>query len=146
MDRPCCACGGRCGARWQRAVHDSWDYKVGHWAGRCALPDEQQRPYNHAAAYAFLIDGYVKDVYSVERFLRLLEQHVTTPGMELPSMRADVRALLEDLLTRTRATSGAPDHPRPRQGDAALRDACRAVLRRLDAIIHAHQGAADGRA
>lgn len=40
---PCPICGGRCGARWQRALFDSQDENLAHWYGRCALPEEEQR-------------------------------------------------------------------------------------------------------
>jgi hypothetical protein len=44
MERPCPVCDGRCGTRWLRAVVDSHDSGLGHWAGGCKLPrDEQQR-------------------------------------------------------------------------------------------------------
>jgi hypothetical protein len=43
MERPCLVCGGRCGARWQRALFDSQDENLAHWYGRCALPEEEQR-------------------------------------------------------------------------------------------------------
>ena len=37
MDRPCLACGGRCGARSLRSIHDSQDERVGVWAVKCAF-------------------------------------------------------------------------------------------------------------
>lgn len=43
MERPCYFCGGRCGAVMFRAVSDSNDSGLGHWAGRCALPEDEQR-------------------------------------------------------------------------------------------------------
>jgi hypothetical protein len=44
LDCPCPRCGGLCGMRWQRAVMDSHDLKIGHWYGRCGLPQEKQKP------------------------------------------------------------------------------------------------------
>ena len=43
MDRHCLICDGRCDARWQRAVSDSNDSRIGHWAGRCNLPPPEQQ-------------------------------------------------------------------------------------------------------
>ena len=43
MERPCYFCGGRCGAVMFRAVSDSNDSGLGHWAGRCKLPEDEQR-------------------------------------------------------------------------------------------------------
>lgn len=43
MERLCLVCGGRCGAVMLRAVSDSNDSGLGHWAGRCKLPDDEQR-------------------------------------------------------------------------------------------------------
>ena len=43
MDRACPICGGRCGARFLRAVSDSNDSAISHWAGRCKLPEAEQR-------------------------------------------------------------------------------------------------------
>jgi hypothetical protein len=43
MEAPCLVCGGRCGAVWLRAVSDSQSEHLGHWAGRCRLPVEEQR-------------------------------------------------------------------------------------------------------
>ena len=40
MERPCLFCGGLCGNRALRAVSDSNDSHVSHWAmGRCRLPE-----------------------------------------------------------------------------------------------------------
>jgi hypothetical protein len=142
LDMPCPACGGRCGSRWQRAVADSHEYKLGHWAGRCALPDEEQRPYNHAAAYAFLIQGYVDGVYSVERFKRLYAEHLRTPGQQPATMRADVRAVVEGLFERLSGVTAAAH-----DGGAAppdLSGACRTALQRLHKIITAHRRPARG--
>ena len=38
MERPCLYCGGKCGAVMLRAVSDSNDSGLAHWAGRCHLP------------------------------------------------------------------------------------------------------------
>jgi len=38
LDIACLQCGGRCGARWHRAVMDSQDEKDAHWVGECKLP------------------------------------------------------------------------------------------------------------
>jgi hypothetical protein len=43
MTRPCAVCGGRCGASMIRAVSDSNDSGLAHWAGRCNLPEAEQR-------------------------------------------------------------------------------------------------------
>jgi hypothetical protein len=43
MERPCMICGGRCGLMMVRAVHDSNDYRLSHWAGACRLTKEEQR-------------------------------------------------------------------------------------------------------
>ena len=43
MERPCLVCGGRCGAQMFRAVSDSNDSGLGHWAGACRLPPDEQR-------------------------------------------------------------------------------------------------------
>jgi hypothetical protein len=43
MERPCFLCGGRCGLVMLRTVSDSNDSGLGHWAGRCRLPEEEQR-------------------------------------------------------------------------------------------------------
>jgi hypothetical protein len=43
MTRPCTICGGRCGVVMRRAVSDSNDSGLGHWAGRCNLPPDEQR-------------------------------------------------------------------------------------------------------
>ena len=40
MQRPCYICGGRCGMLNLRAVSDSNDSGIGHWAGACKLPNE----------------------------------------------------------------------------------------------------------
>lgn len=37
LERPCPMCDGRCGARWQRAILDSYDFGVAHWVGQCLL-------------------------------------------------------------------------------------------------------------
>lgn len=37
LQRPCLICGGECGRLWQRAISDSHDMALGHWAGSCAL-------------------------------------------------------------------------------------------------------------
>lgn len=42
LQRPCIICGGRCGATMTRAVDDSNDSGIAHWAGRCRLPDDEQ--------------------------------------------------------------------------------------------------------
>jgi hypothetical protein len=39
LKRPCPLCKGRCGATWRRSVDDSHDSAVGHWIGKCKLPD-----------------------------------------------------------------------------------------------------------
>ena len=43
MVRPCFVCGGRCGLVMLRAVSDSNDSGIGHWAGACQLPRDEQR-------------------------------------------------------------------------------------------------------
>jgi hypothetical protein len=40
MTRSCIYCGGGCGAVMERAVSDSNDSGLGHWAGRCLLPQK----------------------------------------------------------------------------------------------------------
>jgi len=74
------------------AARDSWDFREGHWAGRCALPEEEQRPYNDAAGYHFLIRGFLDDVYSLERFERLYREHLDLREARPGTMRADIRA------------------------------------------------------
>lgn len=41
LDHACVMCGGRCGARWERAVMDSNDRRRAHWIGGCGLPREE---------------------------------------------------------------------------------------------------------
>lgn len=41
MDRSCLACGGTCGARSLRSVHDSQDEQVGVWAVKCRLVERK---------------------------------------------------------------------------------------------------------
>ena len=43
MERLCFFCGGRCGAKSLRAVSDSNESGLAHWAGACKLPKEEQR-------------------------------------------------------------------------------------------------------
>jgi hypothetical protein len=49
MERPCYVCGGRCGTVNLRAVSDSNDSGLGHWAGRCMLPWDEQRQLQDAS-------------------------------------------------------------------------------------------------
>lgn len=39
LTRSCPLCGGACGQVWRRAVSDSTDSGIAHWAGACALTD-----------------------------------------------------------------------------------------------------------
>jgi len=41
LERDCMYCGGRCGARLERAVSDSNDSGIGHWLGRCKLDNRR---------------------------------------------------------------------------------------------------------
>ena len=43
LERLCLLCGGQCGSYWKRAILDSHDFEVAHWAGRCDLPEEEQK-------------------------------------------------------------------------------------------------------
>jgi hypothetical protein len=43
LDVLCLVCGGKCGARWQRAIIDSQDEDLANWFGTCALPKQEQR-------------------------------------------------------------------------------------------------------
>jgi hypothetical protein len=43
LDHDCFICQGRCGARWQRSIDDSWFYGLACLSGNCNLPDEEQK-------------------------------------------------------------------------------------------------------
>ena len=43
LDAACLICGGKCGARWQRAVMDSNETGLAHFYGQCLLR-EKERP------------------------------------------------------------------------------------------------------
>jgi hypothetical protein len=61
MELPCPMCGGKCGAIYQRAVHDSQDSNLAHWAGRCLLPPDQQA----ALRATYILRGVLDQINAV---------------------------------------------------------------------------------
>jgi len=73
LDRPCPVCGGRCGARWERALFDSNDSGQGHWFGRCNLPRSEQE-----ARRRFLSRGMQRTArHWIEKAYVLLQQDIS---------------------------------------------------------------------
>jgi len=61
MELPCPMCGGKCGAIYPRAVHDSQDANLAHWAGRCLLPSDQQA----ALRATYILRGVLEQINAV---------------------------------------------------------------------------------
>jgi O-acetyl-ADP-ribose deacetylase (regulator of RNase III) len=57
LQRPCPICGGECGRLWQRAISDSHDAALGHWAGSCALRNLDGAPKVPPLRQPRIVDG-----------------------------------------------------------------------------------------
>jgi O-acetyl-ADP-ribose deacetylase (regulator of RNase III) len=61
LQRPCLICGGDCGRLWQRAISDSHDAGLGHWAGSCGLKNLDGTPKTSAKTSPQIVDGDLLD-------------------------------------------------------------------------------------
>jgi eukaryotic-like serine/threonine-protein kinase len=75
LERACPLCHGRCGRRWQRAVLDSWDFNLAHWAGGCGLAPLRDRSGQKMGHYR--LDLLMELGGAIDRYL----------GSDVPSQR-----------------------------------------------------------
>lgn len=75
LEIACPVCHGRCGRRWQRAVLDSWDFNIAHWAGQCGLAPLRDRTGQRMGHYR--LDSLMELGGVVDRYF----------GSDMPSQR-----------------------------------------------------------